>query len=70
LHIHLEDLDVTVNDAAQATDSLYVVDGHRFLGAASSMLRALGRVCRCHRRFPFQINAHRLAPQPSRAVLV
>ena len=27
LHIHLEDLDVTLNDAAQATDSLHVVEG-------------------------------------------
>jgi hypothetical protein len=64
LHIHLEDLDVTVNDTAQATDSLHVVDGHRLLGTVSSVLRALGRECRCHRHFPVQINAHRLAPQP------
>ena len=70
LKIHLEDLDVTVNDAAQAADSLRVVEGNRLLGAVSSVLRAVGRKYRCHRHFPVQINTYRLATHPLRAVLM
>jgi hypothetical protein len=70
LHIHLEVLDITVNDTAQSTDSFHVADGHHLMSVVSSVFRALGRGYRCHRHLRVQINAHRLAPQPWRAVLV
>ena len=41
--IHLENLDVMVNDAAQVADSLRRVESNRLLGTVSSVLRALGR---------------------------
>jgi hypothetical protein len=68
--IYLEDLDVMVNDSAQVADSLRGVECNRLLGTVSSVLRALGREYRCHRHFPVQINAYRLAPHPSRTVLM